>query len=253
MKLAYISDLHISENIPYSLFENIEADVICIAGDICNVACHSNLHKLLDYLSYKFEYVFYVLGNHDYYSASNGLQSIHEINLEQTSHLPNVIFLNNNFKTITINNVDYDFFGCTLWSKTESLLVQKYINDFRYIFENSYTPLRLETINKEYEKSIKAIEEFNLIESSNKIILTHFVPINNFIQDKWKINETYAELNSYFCNDLASYIETSNINLWICGHTHDGFDEYIGNTRIVCNPYGYLNENINPHVKVIEL
>jgi len=30
------------------------------------------------------------------------------------------------------------------------------------------------------------------------------------------------------------------IKLWIHGHTHESFDYMVGDTRIVCNPRGYI-------------
>jgi len=30
------------------------------------------------------------------------------------------------------------------------------------------------------------------------------------------------------------------IKLWVHGHTHDPYDYVIGETRVVCNPRGYI-------------
>jgi hypothetical protein len=49
--------------------------------------------------------------------------------------------------------------------------------------------------------------------------------------------------NYYFHSDLDKFIEMNqNIKLWIHGHTHVKLDYKILNTRIVCNPLGYPNE-----------
>jgi hypothetical protein len=34
--------------------------------------------------------------------------------------------------------------------------------------------------------------------------------------------------------------------LWVHGHTHDSLDYRIGDTRIICNPFGYLHHEENP-------
>lgn len=61
-------------------------------------------------------------------------------------------------------------------------------------------------------------------------------------------------LNDYFVNSLEDMLIDSNIPLWIHGHCHDPFDYMIGNTRIVCNPYGYMSERSvhNPNL-IIEI
>ena len=36
-------------------------------------------------------------------------------------------------------------------------------------------------------------------------------------------------------------IEIKQPSLWLHGHTHESFDYNIKNTRVVCNPRGYIN------------
>ena len=41
------------------------------------------------------------------------------------------------------------------------------------------------------------------------------------------------------CDDFISY--RPQIKLWMHGHTHEDFDYVLGETRVVCNPRGYVN------------
>jgi hypothetical protein len=41
-------------------------------------------------------------------------------------------------------------------------------------------------------------------------------------------------------NDLPALVRAP-VSLWIHGHTHTAFDYTVGNTRVVCNPRGYVH------------
>ena len=49
-------------------------------------------------------------------------------------------------------------------------------------------------------------------------------------------------MNGGYSSSLDEYImDHPQIKLWTHGHTHEDFDYIIGETRIVCNPRGYIN------------
>lgn len=72
------------------------------------------------------------------------------------------------------------------------------------------------------------------------IIVTHFAP------SPYSISPQYAgsPLNPAFASNLNDFI-TSNpqIRLWCHGHVHTPCDYILGETRVICNPFGYANEN----------
>jgi Icc-related predicted phosphoesterase len=48
-------------------------------------------------------------------------------------------------------------------------------------------------------------------------------------------------LNAAFRSQLDDFIEARpQIRLWLHGHTHHNFNYWIGETRVVCNPRGYI-------------
>ncbi len=47
-------------------------------------------------------------------------------------------------------------------------------------------------------------------------------------------------IDSAFTVDLDSFIETSNIDYWIYGHSHRNIDKVIGNKKCVSNQLGYV-------------
>jgi len=50
-------------------------------------------------------------------------------------------------------------------------------------------------------------------------------------------------LNAAFASDLNDVIAEGRPTLSAHGHPHDSFDYTVGDTRIVCNPRGYDDEN----------
>lgn len=74
----------------------------------------------------------------------------------------------------------------------------------------------------------------------NIIIVTHHAP------SPYSISKEYigSKLNPAFASNLNKFIiENPNIRLWCHGHVHNPCDYILGETRIVCCPFGYCNEN----------
>ena len=72
------------------------------------------------------------------------------------------------------------------------------------------------------------------------IILTHHAPSPYSIDEQYK----GSMLNPAFASDLNQYIvEHPQIRLWAHGHIHTPCDYILGETRVVCCPFGYNNEN----------
>lgn len=67
---------------------------------------------------------------------------------------------------------------------------------------------------------------------------------------------TDSKANGAFTVELEDYIQNSDIEYWIYGHSHYNVDMKIGNTQCVTNQLGYVfhNEHLtfNPE-KFIEL
>ena len=72
------------------------------------------------------------------------------------------------------------------------------------------------------------------------IIITHHAPSPHSIAPQYQGDL----LNAAFTSDLNEFIiNNPNIRLWCHGHTHVPFDYILGETRVVCSPFGYYNEN----------
>ncbi|MFH1870129.1 MAG: hypothetical protein ABIG36_05850 [Pseudomonadota bacterium] len=65
------------------------------------------------------------------------------------------------------------------------------------------------------------------------VVVTHHLPSKKSVAERFK-----SELiSAAFASKLDHLV--AKADLWIHGHTHDGFDYRIGKCRVVCNPRGY--------------
>jgi Icc-related predicted phosphoesterase len=74
-------------------------------------------------------------------------------------------------------------------------------------------------------------------EPGSYIVVGHHCPSELSVAEMYKGNL----LNAAFRSSLDGFIEARpQIKLWLHGHTHYNFNYWIGETRVVCNPRGYI-------------
>jgi len=108
------------------------------------------------------------------------------------------------------------------------------MNDFYQIFEFESWVYSVNNLSQKFLEN--HIDE-------NSIVITHHSPTMLSVPDAF-IGST---LNRFFVCDMKKTIEEKQPKIWCHGHTHDSFDYRIGETRILCNPFGYaaFQENLN--------
>jgi Icc-related predicted phosphoesterase len=262
MKIHPISDLHLEFG--YQTLPG--GDVLILAGDmaetrsITRAARSINAKKLSnripgafpcwDFFEYeccKYEKVFYVLGNHEHYHGYLH-KSFEELNAILPSNITLLEDQCEEYKGVL-------FVGSTLWTdcnKADPITLfdlKQGMNDFRIIQHYYANRGVYHKLTPEYTVSVhKTTLEYlkNTLENNKDkpvVVITHHAPS--------KLSTHLQYLNDYHMNggyssDLSNFIlDHENIKLWIHGHTHDRFDYNIGNTRIVCNPRGYLGHEDN--------
>ena len=259
MKIAICSDLHLEFG--DIVLKNDGADVLILGGDILTA---QELHdfkaddaKFADELtrrgtaeryreflarcSAEFPHVIYIAGNHEFYhskypDAYNYLE-------EECSAFNNVHFLEQSCKEIC----DVTFIGATLWTdmnngdRTTLMMVQEMMNDYRIIRNSTRKYARLtpsDTVirHKNTLKLIKAVVDSDT--NKKYVVVGHHAPSKKSVKPRYAED---VEMNGAYSSDLEDFILAyPQIKLWTHGHTHDVFDYNIGNTRIVCNPRGYI-------------
>lgn len=86
------------------------------------------------------------------------------------------------------------------------------------------------------------------------VVVGHHTPSSRSCHPRYADD---VQMNGGYHNSYEEYImDHPQIKLWTHGHTHEKYDYMIGNTRVVCNPRGYIGyEQIANEfeLKVVEL
>lgn len=246
VKITYMSDIHLEFGILD--ISKIECgDILILAGDI---SIHEEITREVELqwfaeLKKKFLHILYIAGNHEFYGGD-----ILETRDKIDQHLVDCRFIHLQDKSITFDNIT--FHGATLWTNFNmgnplNMIEAKYgMNDFMLISSDNYSKkLTPEYVYEEHKKSMAILEE-NVKEGD--VIFTHHAPSFNSISVKYKNDK----LTSAFASDYSRFIIDKKPSFWIHGHVHHNNDYKIGQTNILSNPRGYVNEknekfDINKH------
>lgn len=237
MRIQYASDLHLefSDNWSY-LKKNplqVNGDILVLAGDIGYLGDDNySKHPFWDWASENYQQVIVALGNHEFYkfydisTLKNGLCG--EIR-------PNVHYYYN--VIVKIGNIDLII--STLWAHIElqdAFITESRVSDFKRIRYGDEL-LTFAEFNKEHKRCFdfikKAVAESCAV---TKIVVTHHVPSFRMLSPEFKGSQS----NGAFTVELFDYIERSDIDYWIYGHSHRNIDMTIGNTQCICNQLGYV-------------
>ena len=237
MRIQVVSDTHCECGIPIhkQITPQPDVDVCVMAGDFDDATGGANV---LNQLGEMFPKVVAVLGNHNFY---NGNISNRAKRVREGIENPNVHLLD--CDELRLNGVR--FLGCVLWSdlNNDDWFVKqacKRINDFYMINDGDarFTPTALMRRHKEEKQWLELMLHEHSV-GLPTVVVTHFLP------SLLSCDKRYAGqvLNHYFAANCDDLVLDSGVKYWINGHTHTPCDYMIGDTRVVCNPRGYPNEN----------
>lgn len=231
-------------------------------------------HKFFENCSQEFSQVVYVLGNHEHYHGD--VAQSHSILKHYLDYLPNVHILEK--ETVKIDDVT--FVGGTLWTDMNRndpmtlLHIKNMMNDFQIIKNSNRVVYRTVPLYKRkeddsgYELNEKgfmieigtkkkaetsrfspedAMEEHRRMMEYIKVVLKpdeKFVICGHHSPSLRSCHPYYSHdtlMNGGYHSDLEDFIvDHPQIKLWTHGHTHHDFDYMVGDTRVVCNPRGYI-------------
>ena len=219
---------------------DFKADDTKFADELTRRATAERYREFLARCSAEFPHVIYIAGNHEFYhgkypDAYNYLE-------EECQAFNNVYFLEQGKKEIA----DVTFIGATLWTdmndgdRTTLLMVKEMMNDYRVIRHSNRNYARLtpsDTVVR-HKNTLKYIESVIKSDPNKKyVVVGHHAPSKQSVKPRYAED---IEMNGAYSSDLGYFITNHpQIVLWTHGHTHDQFDYYVGDTRVVCNPRGY--------------
>lgn len=278
MKIQLVSDLHL-EFADINIQNLNGADVLILSGDICvaqdlhdHIAADFNpysqgafadlnrkqqrVQRFRDFfkrVSFQFTNVIYVMGNHEHYHGKFDRSRQYFLDEFAKLGITNIHLLDNDTKEID----GVHFVGGTLWTdmnKGDPMTVhaiETMMNDFRVIrIANEdfrkFLPSRAIREHIKTKQYIKTVLE-GLPEDARVVVVGHHAPSTMSIHEQYK-HDTL--MNGGYASDLSEFIlDRPKIKAWTHGHMHQCFDYTIGDTRVLCNPRGYHDENpeFNPN------
>jgi Icc-related predicted phosphoesterase len=269
MKVALASDVHLEfGDLDIQNTEN--ADVLILSGDILiadDLASFKQpdgvdpkvflsalsarqeralmFRNFLSRCSDLFKDVVYVAGNHEFY---HGKFPAHiDVLREECAKFSNIHYMEMDNRKIG----DVTFVGCTLWTdmnKGDPMTlhaIQSMMNDYSIIRNSDlgYTKLRPAHTAEHHRKSFQYIKE--IVDSDKDgtfVVVTHMAPSTKSIHPRYVHDRL---MNGAYSSDLSELImDRPQIKLWTHGHVHDPFDYMVGETRIACNPRGYVGYEV---------
>jgi Icc-related predicted phosphoesterase len=241
MKVQVLSDLHLDvlPIKPLSIAEGIDA--VVVAGDTCEgaVPAFAHLRRIVPMPIP----ILMVLGNHEYYRRFVP----DELALAR-SQAPSFNLLEDD--TVVLNGVrfvgatlwtDYRIFGHTNIGAVMSACAAG-MNDHRRIGWQKQSWLRfrpqeaalLHHRSQTYIGSVLATG----FDGPTAVVSHHAVHWDSVLP-KYRNDPVTAA----FVSDMTATIVAYQPALWVHGHVHNSCDYKVGDTRIVCNPHGYGDEN----------
>lgn len=235
------------------------------------------VRQFFENCAFEFKHVIYVMGNHEHYDYD--IANTYELLKYELSPLTNIHLLEK--ETIEINGVTFiggtlwtnmnNSDSLTLWHNSRAM------NDFRLIknsnksvqhknviyaknpdgsgmhLKNADGSLVVERVDF-YDKPARwspedSVEEHNKMVDYIKIVAQDktkkYVVVSHHAPSAFSVAECYKHdtlMNGAFYSDLTELIlDHQQIKLWVHGHMHNKFDYNINETRVICNPRGYIN------------
>lgn len=271
MKIQLVSDLHL-EFSDINIQNQNGADVLILSGDIC-VAQDFHDHPMpatpytpeiirtlgsrqflaqqfrdfFKRVSFQFPHVIYVMGNHEHYGGKFDCSASYMQHEFTTMGLANVHLIDNSMKEI--NGVH--FVGGTLWTDMNNYdaltlyNIEHMMNDFRVIriANQNFKKFLPKRAAEEHFKTKMYIDVVlrDLPDDAKVVVVGHHAPSHLSIAEKYKQDQL---MNGGYASNLSEFIlDHPKIKVWTHGHMHQCFDYVIGDTRVICNPRGYNDEN----------
>eukprot|EP01133_Synstelium_polycarpum_P007698 gene7698-9013_t len=268
---------HVETNDKVTAIHNFEAKpntryFLALTGDIGSTGTPA-LQSFLTTVSAKYEQVFFVSGNHEYYCPGRiGRKSMTQIDNELdalTKTLPNVHYLNN--ATFQIDD-DLTVIGSTLWSHVpdeDVSYIQRCINDYHLILKEGTTTdsngnkelvrITAEDSNRLHFRNVAYLEQQIALvrQQQNKraIVLTHHAPLFSDAKKNHHVSHPrYIDgQNNVAFNSDQSALMGPPVHAWIYGHTHWCSMFKHKGTLVATNQVGYVFEQgveFNPNQEI---
>ncbi|KAL2801316.1 Metallo-dependent phosphatase-like protein [Aspergillus keveii] len=240
-----LSDLHLEINQQYPSFDiPVCAEYLILAGDIGRLVDYDNYRSFLQRQTERFELVFLILGNHEFYedTLAAGLQKARRLEQEPCLKKRLILLYRGRYD---IPGSCVTIIGCTLWSEVPDEardIVRSKIQDFKKIQD-----WMVDDHNESHRTDLSwLLRELESIQFKNKtenkkrtvLVVTHHAPSTQATSSPQHANSPWG---SAFGTDILSQVSNpSGVKAWIFGHTHYTTDFKDRGIRVIANQRGYV-------------
>lgn len=250
MRVHVMSDIHfehMARDEGEGFFKQVEelqkndpADLLILAGDICQVGRHEAFWKSkVAQLISGYKKALYVPGNHEYYNYSflEGDKFFEGIDHEPNFH---------NFIQLDHGPFEYGgirFVGNTMWfpDTNEARYTKRMMSDF-HVIGTGASPFEPLVYQRHQDFLTRVITQLK----TGDVVVSHHLPLPECVDAQYK----GSPLNPFFMADMSANLYEGRLpRAWIHGHTHtaNDFEYQVGTEkmRVYCNPHGYPHEGAN--------
>ena len=213
--------------------------ILILAGDISSKP--QQLLYFLAALKDQFLKVIYVPGNHEFY-GHDILKLEKDLKFSLTAHdMDDKISYSGN--GVVVDEFDgVRIIHTTLWGDGGATIQEEgdignCLRDFYVVMKDGkrFTVADMRALH-EVQKSAIA-EALKQPFDGKTVVATHHLPSYSLCHPRFG-----DAINGGFASHCDNLFDENAPDVWIHGHTHDTHDKMMHNTRIVCNPLGYVRE-----------
>ncbi|KAF4977953.1 hypothetical protein FZEAL_5601 [Fusarium zealandicum] len=238
-----MSDLHLELNRQYSTFDfPVKASLLVLGGDIGRLVDYDMFLPFLARQTARFEKVFLVLGNHEFYEMS------YEDGVEKAKQLAKEEALEG--KLVLLDRHRWDdpdsrltIVGATLWSNvppSAADIVTLRVSDFKLISGWSVSKHN-ECHARDLSYLTTAITDLNALPAEsqrNVFVVTHHAPC---VAGSARPGHEKNPWKTAFSTDVLQAREfMRGVAMWMFGHTHFTTEFQKGGIKVVANQRGYV-------------
>lgn len=227
------------------------SDNLIIAGDLFEDSDDMKfVEQCLKILCVKFKRVFFILGNHEFYSYKKD-KNTHDLILSEflevlSCKFANLHILHNEYVDIE----DVRIYGSTLWSNIPFGSVP-YPYPIYFNNNGNIQTIDITWLNEQFYHNLRLLQNnIKLAKENNKklIVVTHHAPTKVGALSEKHLKSPY---HYYYATNL-NYLMGENVACWVFGHTHVNIDEQINrySTRIVSNQFAGANYDENKTITI---
>jgi Icc-related predicted phosphoesterase len=234
MIIKYFSDIHLEFHDAHDQAHFIDqligddlADIIVIAGDL---QVNKEVIPWLQYIDENAQCpVLFVPGNHEYYGAwKNNMDMMLKEEKFKNVH----VLIQGTFEFMGIT-----FAGATgWWDASMGVEHTRALNDFSRIMD----------IKENANGTVWGVRDRRffqeVLEKTDRVIcISHNAPSYKSILPQF----ASSDINECFANHWDKMIIKHQPIAWIHGHMHNTIEYTLGQTEVLCNPYGYAGYETN--------